>query len=465
MNYASSWQDYSFGGLRLTPVLPTFRKAFLSIHDHFIPHERNNYHPHILGHRLLGLVSLLMVAMKFAIIVAAAVGPSAMVYSSAITTSNVLSLTNESRQDYNLPVLAFNDKLAQAAQAKANDMAAKGYFSHTTPDGHSPWWFIQNAGYSYIAAGENLAVDFTQAESVETAWMNSPGHRANILNSSFEEIGIGIASGQFQGHNTTFVVQMFGTPVAQQIAFQSQPTPVAQAAPAPAPVPTPAPAPVAAAPVPTPAPATVAPVQPAPRSTVVKSVTVDQIKAASPLALREPGTQVAAAETPTEVPADLRILDTSTAIAGDQLIVYVTTAGPATKVVADYNGAAVLLDPKSDTVWQGVIPLAKFSGETNLTVTASDMQGHNQQAGVASFSPSTQSNYHFLGNVKGAAINLFGTTIDPKAFEQKFYLIIVAGLLTCMILAIAIKRHIQHLSLVANSSFVAALAMLLWMAG
>jgi hypothetical protein len=93
------------------------------------------------------------------------------------------------------------------------------------------------------------------------------------------------------------------------------------------------------------------------------------------------------------------------------------------------------------------------------------MQGHTQQAGVASFAPSVQSNYQFLGSVKGATINVLGTQIDPKAFEYKFYLIMIAGLLSCMVLAIAVKKHIQHLSLVANSSFVVILATLLWMAG
>src|SRR4029078_3041745 len=125
--------------------------------------------------------------------------------------------TNTSRNSYGLSTLTYNDELAKAAQTKANDMLAKGYFAHNTPDGKTPWDFIQAQHYNYIMAGENLAVNFTEAENVEDAWMNSPGHKANILNKNCEEIGIGISQGNFQGHNAIFVVQMFGTPVEQKI--------------------------------------------------------------------------------------------------------------------------------------------------------------------------------------------------------------------------------------------------------
>lgn len=435
MTFASTWQDYSLVS-QPAGALPTFRKAFLRVQDHFIPHERNNYHPHILGHQLLGLLSLLMVVVKLSVIGALAFSPVNTTYSSAITVNNILSLTNNSRGAYQAGPLSLNSKLGLAAQNKANDMAAKGYFSHTTPDGKSPWSFIQATGYSYITAGENLAVDFTQAENVDAAWMNSPGHRANILNKDFTEIGIGIASGQFQGHSTTFVVQMFGAPVAQAVTLQDQPTPVAPKTETP-----PAPAPTPAAPVSQPAPA--------------------QVPAASPPVTVESPTTPA----PLPPPGPVSVVDTSTAINGDQLVVNVTTAGPAVKVLADYNGGAAMLYPRSDTSWETIIPLSSLQGDVNLTVTAFDMQGKSQQAGVLSFSPSPQSNYQFLGDVRGEAINILGSTINPKVWEQKFYLIMIAGLLVCLILAIAIKRHVQHLSLVANGSFVVVLATLLWMAG
>jgi len=470
--FASSWQDYSFasGGTWSFPAARQAQRVITSIHDHFIPHERNNYHPHILNQRLLGLLSMLMVAVKFAVLASVAFSPAATTYSSAITSSNIFSLTNESRAAYDVPALSLNSQLTQAAQAKANDMAAKSYFAHTAPDGRTPWSFIQAAGYSYMTAGENLAVDFTEAENVEVAWMNSPGHRANILNKAFEEIGIGIAAGQFEGHKTTFVVQMFGAPTEQQITFQQTPTQVAPAS---------APASTASTPPPTPAPTTATPPAPtkvatAPATTPVSSTAPVKtpvptpVVAAAPAPTPAPVTAVEGAETATTASTaakPIQIIDTSTAIEGDQLVVYVTTAGPAVKVVADYNGAAILLDPQSDTNWRGVIPLASLNGEVNLTVKASDMRGHTEQTAAASFTPSIQDNYKFLGAVKGATVNILGVVFDPKVVEQKFYLIMMAGLLACMILAIGIKRHVQHLSLVANGSFVIGLATLLWMAG
>ncbi|HYV33286.1 MAG TPA: CAP domain-containing protein, partial [Candidatus Limnocylindria bacterium] len=219
----------------------------LHIHDHFIPHARNNYHPHILGHRSLALFSGLLVAVKIFTIAAITLGPIAPAFSSAITPDNIINLTNESRQQFALAGLKENSLLDKAAQAKADDMLAKGYFAHNSPDGKTPWDFIQATGYGYLMAGENLAVNFSQAEDVETAWMNSPGHKANILNKNFEEIGIGVAQGQYQGNAAIFVVQEFGTPVAQKVAMNETPTPVLVAAvppPQPAQVQTPPPAPV-----------------------------------------------------------------------------------------------------------------------------------------------------------------------------------------------------------------------------
>lgn len=102
--------------------------------------------------------------------------------------------------------------LEKAAQKKAEDMAKNGYFSHWTPDGRSPWSFMTSVGYYYLRAGENIAVDFSDASTLNTAWMNSPLHRANILDGRYTKIGIGIAYGMRDGHSTTYVVQFFAKP-------------------------------------------------------------------------------------------------------------------------------------------------------------------------------------------------------------------------------------------------------------
>lgn len=130
----------------------------------------------------------------------------------AVVTSTLVDLTNEDRVEENLPALTVNPTLVAAAKMKAEDMVEKGYFAHTSPEGVEPWHWFSEAGYDFSYAGENLAVNFSDSTNVERAWMDSPDHRANILNGRFTEIGIATAVGTYKGKETTFVVQMFGTP-------------------------------------------------------------------------------------------------------------------------------------------------------------------------------------------------------------------------------------------------------------
>jgi uncharacterized protein YkwD len=130
-----------------------------------------------------------------------------------VISSSLIDLLNADRASNNLPHLTLNEKLTVAAQAKANDMAEKGYFAHNSPTGVEPWHWFQVAGYSFQYAGENLAIDFADSSDVETAWMKSPTHRANIVDVHYTEVGIATAVGIYEGHQTTFVVQEFGSPV------------------------------------------------------------------------------------------------------------------------------------------------------------------------------------------------------------------------------------------------------------
>ncbi|MBI2030117.1 hypothetical protein HYT05_00680 [Candidatus Kaiserbacteria bacterium] len=134
----------------------------------------------------------------------------------SVVSSVIADLTNGDRASHQLQTLKVNPVLVAAAQAKADDMAAKGYFAHTAPDGTDPWHWFEKVGYEYAYAGENLAIDFSDSLDVERAWMNSPTHRENILNEHFTEIGIAVAVGMYQGRMTTFVVQAFGTPKGAQ---------------------------------------------------------------------------------------------------------------------------------------------------------------------------------------------------------------------------------------------------------
>lgn len=124
-------------------------------------------------------------------------------------------MANGDRAENGIALLTIDPKLVAAAQAKANDMAARGYFAHIAPDGTDPWHWFREAGYDFDYAGENLAVDFSDSGDVERAWMDSPTHRGNILDPRFTHIGIASAQGMYQGRLTTFVVEEFGTPTAR----------------------------------------------------------------------------------------------------------------------------------------------------------------------------------------------------------------------------------------------------------
>jgi uncharacterized protein YkwD len=95
-------------------------------------------------------------------------------YATDMSADSLLADTNSQRTTNNETTLTLNARLNQAAQAKANDMAAHNYWSHNTPSGETPWSFITAAGYTYQAAGENLAYGFTTASDTIHGWMNSP---------------------------------------------------------------------------------------------------------------------------------------------------------------------------------------------------------------------------------------------------------------------------------------------------
>ncbi|MDP2648646.1 MAG: CAP domain-containing protein [bacterium] len=132
----------------------------------------------------------------------------------AVVSAVLVQLANGDRVQSGLGELTVNPVLVAAAQAKANDMAEKGYFAHVSPDGLDPWFWFKQVGYRFEYAGENLAVDFSDSGDVNAAWMNSPTHRENILDPHYTEVGIATAQGMHNGRATTFVVQAFGRPAA-----------------------------------------------------------------------------------------------------------------------------------------------------------------------------------------------------------------------------------------------------------
>lgn len=129
-----------------------------------------------------------------------------------ITVEELVAHTNKHRVDVGLPELMLNQKLVASSELKASDMATRGYFAHYTPEGKNPWFWFALVGYDYHAAGENLAVDFTDSPSIDDAWMKSPSHRKNMLSTEYTEIGISLSAGYFKGHPAIFVVEHFGSP-------------------------------------------------------------------------------------------------------------------------------------------------------------------------------------------------------------------------------------------------------------
>jgi len=120
--------------------------------------------------------------------------------------SQVIQLTNQERAKHGLKPLAQDWELSRVARYKSMDMKDKNYFSHTSPTYGSPFTMMKNFGISYRAAAENIAAGQTTAQEVVNAWMNSPGHRANILSGNYTHIGVGYAAGGSQRHYWT---QMF----------------------------------------------------------------------------------------------------------------------------------------------------------------------------------------------------------------------------------------------------------------
>lgn len=127
-----------------------------------------------------------------------------------LTRYGVIQATNDERVTFGLPTVIENGALNRAAELKLADLFAKQYFEHVSPDGFGPSHWVEAAGYKYRLIGENLALgDFTGDEDLVAAWMASPGHRENILKPQFQEIGVAVGKGDFEGQETWAAVQVF----------------------------------------------------------------------------------------------------------------------------------------------------------------------------------------------------------------------------------------------------------------
>ncbi len=435
------------------------RKAGRHLLDHFVPHERNQHNPHALKHRVLVGYSVILVLLKALALIVPVVLPSSSLYSSAVTPQNIVSLTNQTRQNLNLTALSVNEKLSQAASAKAQDMVANQYFAHTSPAGVTPWSWFQQAGYKYLVAGENLAVHFTSAEGVTEGWMASPSHRANIVNARYSEIGVGVAMGEFEGYQTTFVVQMFGLPVgapeAPAVTVASAPSGLPKIA-------VPSEGQVAAAEQ---TPPVTQPSQVEPESQPQPEPPIETELPTAPVA-EQP--VVPAEEAPQ--PSPKLVMDESNITVTQQADAYhvrVTIVG-ASKVTAHLAGETGELTQEAGTpdVWQGTIPyhLATMSrGGERLTVQAVSPSGQHENFTLAWVAPQAQTQQVYTFNEGEARYaKVFGLTIPNMQDEVRqvyFYFMVFLG--AALLINILVKVRIQKLSVIGHTAFVLALALLL----
>jgi len=201
-----------------------FNKLISKLKCIFIPCQENKYLPKFLERKFLNYYFIFLLILKIISISLILYLPQNFFFAD-ITKTALFNLINQEREKLGLPTLKENLVLDQAAHLKAEDMLEKDYFSHWNPEGKSPWYWFQLAGYNYQSAGENLAIGFLDSEEVYQAWLNSPSHKANILNPNYIDMGIAVLKGEFQGNEVFVVVQLFGNPTISKAMVKEEKPP------------------------------------------------------------------------------------------------------------------------------------------------------------------------------------------------------------------------------------------------
>lgn len=332
-----------------------------------------------------------LVAVKIFLLLVVSFAPAAEVFSSSLTEENVVALTNFSRQQWGLPILKTNENLNLAAQKKAEHMLSNGYFSHVSPQGQTPWDFFKQVGYNYLVAGENLAINFYDPETMQEAWMNSPGHRANILNTAYEEVGVGISQGLYKGKNVVFVVEMFGVPTTDKITLAENKTPLLQ---------TQVPLPVS-----------------------------EQVQ-------------------------KMQLVNSQANLESGKVTVVVKTSENTVKVLARYGEKAIMLKPLSDNLWEAEIPTTSLNKEeVYLYAQGYDMYGNSSVLPLGEFAGTIKANYTFSGSSLPQYHEVLGQKIEPNIFSQNFYYSFIVAALILLIFAILVKRHTLRFHVVSGTAF------------
>jgi hypothetical protein len=176
-----------------------------------VPHHHNQYHPHLIRSWLLVPVLLMVFGMQVGINLATS--GEVLGEKSTISTQDLLTTANTIRKKNGVGELKINHELSVAAQAKAQDMVLNQYWSHVSPQGIQPWSWVEESGYTYKTAGENLAKNFHSAGAITQAWYDSPPHRENLLDSDFSDVGFATVEGVLDNKPVVFTVALYGQPM------------------------------------------------------------------------------------------------------------------------------------------------------------------------------------------------------------------------------------------------------------
>jgi hypothetical protein len=175
-----------------------------------VPHRHNQYRPHLIRSKLL--IPSLLILFGMQIGVNLATSGEVLGEKSYISTQDLLATANSMRKQSGAGGLRINHELSVAAQSKVQDMLTNQYWSHVSPQGVQPWSWVEESGYRYKTAGENLAKNFHSASAITQAWYDSPSHRENLLDPDFVDVGFATAEGVLNGKSVILTVALYGQP-------------------------------------------------------------------------------------------------------------------------------------------------------------------------------------------------------------------------------------------------------------
>ncbi|MBI2334457.1 hypothetical protein HYU96_01520 [Candidatus Daviesbacteria bacterium] len=176
-----------------------------------LPHKDTHKKAHLISWEAILIYILLFILLQVGFSIVSYTKPGILGISANLDQKKLIELTNQERQKSGLGPVSENEALDRAAALKAQNMFDENYWAHFAPSGKTPWDFILGSGYKFTYAGENLAKNFYNSDEVVSAWMASPTHKENLLNSKYSDIGMAVVEGVLNGQKTTLVVQMFGS--------------------------------------------------------------------------------------------------------------------------------------------------------------------------------------------------------------------------------------------------------------